>query len=290
MKIAETTSALRKLYSDTQSIDFIKQAGFDCIDFSFFEERDYSIEADKQQFKKTFTEMRKYAEDKGLYFTQAHAPFASSYNEADKTERRFEEIVNSMRNASYLGIKHVVVHPCQHLQYYDAKNREILFEQNMEFYNRLLPYAEEFDTVICTENMWQNYGDRKIWVSVCATPEEFNRYIDEINSTYFKGCLDLGHTVLVGQDPADFIRKMGPDRLAALHVHDVTGHEDSHTAPYLGILHWNDIARSLKEIGYRGNITLEADSLMRRFPAELVPDGVVLLGKIARHIANLVDG
>ena len=286
MNINTQTDYLRKKYSDTETVDILKNAGFDHMDFSFFELRDYDTNADKEDFKKRFTELRKYAEDKGIYFTQAHAPFASSFKDEAQTALRFDEIVNAMRNASYLGIKHIVVHPCQHLCYDHGNNAEKLFEINMDFYKRLLPYAEEFGIVMCTENMWQHYGDRKIWISTCALPEEFNAYIDSINSPFLRGCLDIGHTVLVGQNPASFIRKMGADRLCALHVHDVSGHEDSHTLPYYGIIHWDEVTQALKEIGYKGEITLEADNFMRNTPKELMPEAEKYMATVARSLAD----
>ena len=124
MKITTQTDILRSKFSDTGTVDILKEAGFDNIDFSFFSLKDYDVNTDKAEFKKKFTELRKYAEDKGMHFTQAHAPFSSSFADESKNELRFNEIVNSMRNASYLGIKHIVVHPCQHLTYYEEGNKE----------------------------------------------------------------------------------------------------------------------------------------------------------------------
>lgn len=286
MKINTQCDILKTKYSDTEVVDILKDAGYDSIDYSFFYLKDYDTTVDPAVFKERFTELRKYAEDKGIYFTQAHAPFASSYPDAEKTALRFKEIISAMRNASYLGIKHIVVHPCQHLKYFEGNNSELLYEMNMEFYSRLLPYAEEYNIVMCTENMWQYYGDKKIWISTCATPEEFNRYIDGMNTPYLRGCLDIGHTVLVGQNPADFIRKMGADRIVALHVHDVNGHEDSHTLPYYGIVHWDEVTTALKDIGYKGEITLESDSFIKNLPKELMPTAAKLMAQVARRLAD----
>ena len=40
------------------------------------------------------------AEKYGVSFCQAHAPFPSSYVEEDKSAKRFEEIVQGIRNAA----------------------------------------------------------------------------------------------------------------------------------------------------------------------------------------------
>ena len=95
--------------------------------------------------------------------------------------------------------------------------------------------------------------------------------------------------MLVGQNPADFIRKLGPDRLVALHVHDVSGHEDSHTLPYYGIVHWDEVTSALKEIGYKGEITLEADNFLRKLPKQLMPEASKLMATVARSLANAAE-
>ena len=46
---------------------------------------------------------------------RAYAPRASSFADAEKTEKRFAEIVRAMKYAAVLGAKVIVVHPCQHL-------------------------------------------------------------------------------------------------------------------------------------------------------------------------------
>lgn len=99
------------------------EAGFDAIDFSF-------PDVGYEQFTvddKFYTELRKYAEDKGVCFNQSHAPAPSSLVEDEKTKKMFEVIVSTMRRAACLGVKNIVVHPCQHLIYVDKGVPEKLF-------------------------------------------------------------------------------------------------------------------------------------------------------------------
>lgn len=269
MKLSTQTMILLANYSFRETVDILAEAGYDAIDFSFFDPKTYSDDLKSDYF----TEFRKTAEDKGLFFNQAHAPFASSFADDEQTKLRFNEIVTSMERASILGVENIVVHPCQHLTYINPGAAERLFEINMDFYNRLKPYCESFGIKIAIENMWQYYGNsNKIMPSVCAEPAEHIKYIDSLNSEWFVACLDIGHAFLVSENPAQIIRELGSKRLRALHVHDVDGIHDSHTLPYFGNINWDDVMSALAEIGYRGDLTFEADNFIKNKPKELIPE------------------
>lgn len=286
MKLSTTVKTVALKYGFDNALDIFSQAGYDFLDFSFCEQFDPYCD-EKLEF---FKELRKKAEAKGLKFNQAHAPYGSSFAETEKTEKRFGEIVRSMERAALLGAENIIVHPCQHLAYEDDGVPEKLFEINMDFYNRLKPYCEEYGIHIAIENMWQfRKGSQKILHSTCSRPDEFIRYVDTMNSEWFVACLDIGHAVLVCEDPADFIRKLGKKRLHALHVHDVDGIRDLHTLPYFGVCDWEKTMKALAEIGYEGDLTYEADCFMNNKPAELYPEYVKLMEKTGRHLIKIFD-
>lgn len=242
------------------------------MDFGFFNPRYYAKELDGH----FFTELRKKAEDKGLVFNQAHAPFPSSVGKPERDEEIFGDIVRSMKNASLLGAKNIVVHPVQHLVYANDGVPEKLFELNVAFYNRLKPYCEEYGIRVAVENMWQDKVlagrcDTRIGHSTCSTPAEFIRYMDALgDSRCFTACLDLGHTMLVHEKPEEFIRALGHDRLGALHVHDTDGKSDLHTLPYYGGMgYWDRITDALRDIDYVGDLTYEAGNFLEPLPKEL---------------------
>ncbi len=281
MKLSTTTVPLRNVFSLKECIDILADAGYDAIDYSQTAKFIYEAEPDKEYY----SEIKKYAEDKGLYFNQSHAPYHSSCGDEAKDKIRFEEIVKSMQKASFLGIKNIIVHPCQHLEYDIEGNPEKLFEYNMDFYGRLKPYCEEYGINVALENMWQSTGSI-INHSTCSKAEEFIRYLDELNSPCFVACLDIGHAALVREDPAEFIKKLGAKRLKALHVHDVDGTHDLHTLPYYGSVNWEKTMKALKEIGYTGELTYEADGFMAKLPAELWADAEKLMCKVGRHLIS----
>ncbi len=280
MKLSSTTDKLQEKFGIYKAVDILSDAGYDAIDFSQFNEEIYASTYGKEYY----TEIRKYAEDKGLFFNQSHAPFSSSFTDEEKTAKRFDEIVTAIKRASYLGVKNIIVHPCQHLKYDVEGNPEKLFEYNMEFYKKLIPYCEEFDIRVALENMWQYTG--MINHSTCSRPEEFVRYIDELNNDSFVACLDIGHAALVREDIGDFIKTLGNKRLRCLHVHDVDGTNDSHTLPYFGSINWEKVMKALAEIDYKGELTFEADSFMDNKPDILLPDCAKLMAKTGKHLVS----
>ncbi len=280
MKLSTTTDRLQEKFGIYKAIDILSEAGYDAIDFSQFDKEVYGAEHSKDYY----LELRKYAEDKGMCFNQSHAPFASSFEEEEKTAKRFDEIVTAIKRASYLGVKNIIVHPCQHLKYHVEGNPEKLFEYNMEFYGKLIPYCEEYEIKVALENMWQYTG--MINHSTCSRPEEFVRYLDGLDNDCFVACLDMGHAALVREDIGDFVKKLGNKRLQCLHVHDVDGTNDSHTLPFFGATDWEKVMKALAEIDYKGDLTFEADSFMNNKPDVLLLDCAKLMAKTGKYLVS----
>lgn len=112
------------------------------------------------------------------------------------------------------------------------------------------------------------------------------RYVDELNSEWIVACLDIGHAVLVREQPDEFIRKLGNKRLKCLHVHDVDGTEDLHTFPYFGITDWDAVMKALADIDYSGDFTFESSLFFDNKPAELYPQYAKLLAATGKHLVS----
>lgn len=289
MLLSASTSMFYPYFSCEEIVELMSQAGFDAMDFSFhISEAFYGEETDSEAFKERFLRLKAMAEEKNMCFNQGHAPCGSSFVDEARTRRRFEDIVRSIRNASYLGIHTLVVHPAQHLPYCEDGVPERLFEMNVEFYNRLKPYCQEYHVKIAVENMWQQPAGLKIDHSTCSRPEEFIRYVDALDSNWFVACLDIGHAALVSEDPAAFIRQLGAKRLKTLHVHDVDGIFDTHTLPYQGIINWDKVTAALKEIGYEGDLTFEATGFLSNVPGSLRLSGARFMVDTGRYLIKKI--
>ena len=281
MKLVTMTSHFNKLFGLERAISMLADAGFDALDLTASHDEAFCTDTHPDSF---YIEMRKRAEEKGISFVQAHAPYTSKLEMAEQNEGW---VITSMKNAALLGVKNIVVHPLQHYRYREGNNPERLFEENMAFYRRLMPYAEAYGLCVCTENMFQ--GDMQILnvPSVCARPAEMIRYFDEMNHPLFGCCLDIGHTSLVREDAANFIRALGPRRLKCLHVHDVDNAHDRHTLPYFGgAIAWDRVISALAEIGYEGEFTYEADYFLRPLPPPLMPAAARFMASIGHTLIS----
>ncbi len=288
MLLSTQNHLLLDVYGFEESLRILKSAGYDAYDMSLFKmfEEDYELNA--ADYHQRAQEMRTMADAAGLVCNQAHAPYGSSTGDPQEDKKRFEAIVRSMEIAAILGARIIVVHPKTHLSYITEK--KTLWDMNLEFYRALAPYAKQFGIKIALENMWQFSDDKKRIVHcVCARPEEFKAYLDELDDECFCACLDIGHAALVDEDIPTCIRVLGQKYLQALHVHDVDYQRDLHTMPYTQRINWEEVTAALAEINYQGDLTFEADNFLCGFPKPLWEDATNLVVKVGRHLISEIE-
>jgi sugar phosphate isomerase/epimerase len=164
-------------------------------------------------------------------------------------------------------------------------------EENAEMYLELLPFAKEHGVKIATENMW-NWDNEKDESSfaACATAEDFVKHVDAVNDDFLVACLDIGHAEMrgSGEGAVNMIRALG-HRLQALHLHDNDQWHDSHQIPFSMNIDFVAVVKALKEIGYSGDFTLEADCYLRKFTAETALEGIKDLAESARRLAEMFE-
>ena len=275
MKLATNLMGFHHLFGLEKTIDIFAEAGFDGIDFNSDIQHLYDDSHDKNYY----TELKKYAEDKGIVFSQAHAPFASVFPEEEKTKQRFCEIVNGMKHSAWVGAEMIVVHPSTQLDVKDSANHEALFESDMNLYTKLIPYAEEFGIKIAIEN---------INGAITRNAEGLIKVFDALNNDAFVGCFDVGHGNIIGENPAEMIRKLG-NRIKCTHVHDNDGTGDRHTLPFYGNVDWDDVMKAFAEINYTGDLSYESGYFVRELPQELRPEAAKLMEKTGRHLIKMFE-
>ncbi len=288
MKLVNQTDVLDRALGHAQTIAFLKNAGFDGIDMSFFDMLSDQSPWCQDDYRTYARQLRDTAESLGISFLQAHAPFPSNKGEAEFDEMAFSRIVRSMEIASMLGAPRIVVHPLQHVSY--VNHKKLLFDISVDFYKRLIPFCEQYQIQVCTENMWQWDQNRQVITdSICSQPEEFRALLEAVDSPWITGCLDIGHCALVGVDPADAIRTLGRKHLQALHVHDVDYRHDCHTMPFLENLDWASITAALAEIGYEGHFTFEANCYFTKLPRQTWEPAAALLESVGRYLISQIE-
>ena len=273
-------------------MDILAKAGFDSVDFML---NDLIVENTKM-FPDTVGYCENFKREtnaRGLTIEQTHAPFQfKNWDDTDHFENFiFPRVVKSLEMSALLGAKISVVHPLHHRTY--KGHEEEMFELNMNYYRRLIPYCKEYGIKVGIENMWQKDPLRKhIVFDTCNKPEELVRYVDTLDSEYMVACLDLGHVGLPLRDDEaqDFIRILGHDRLKALHVHDNDYQSDGHLLPYLGKMDWVEITQALADINYDGDLTYEIKKdLIFGNDAGFTPIAAKFMADVGRYLISEIE-
>ena len=290
MIVASQTSIIEKRFGAENSIKMLAKAGFGAFDFTFFDMNEKTEEAVYgDNYKEYMLSLKKIADSEGIVCTQAHAHFPSeTVGDDEYNEKSFTRMIHEIECASLLGANHIVIHPVKGMQ---DKQEEL--EYNIAYFNRLLPYAKKFNIKIALENMFvvdrsYNYIIRFV-NGACGTGDEFVRYMDRLDPDWFIACIDTGHSGIAGQKVEYAIRQLGHKYLHALHVQDNNFFEDSHTAPYFGLIEWDEVCKALADIDYDGEFTFEAHKFLKRIPEELFMDTLILLYKIGKYLTDKIE-
>ena len=109
-----------------------------------------------------------------------------------------------------------------------------------------------------------------------------------MNDPDLVACLDIGHAEMAGLETSSekMILTLG-DSLAALHIHDNDLKHDSHQIPFSMQINFDVVVRALKKIGYKGDLTLEADAYLSKYDESNVFEGVQKLAESARRLREM---
>ena len=277
MKLVQLTSELSRRFGDERAIRMIKDAGFDGFDLTM-----RSIDGDlfRDGYEEKAKRLKALSDELGLPCLQAHAP-SPRMRTMDQVMPLVGTFLRAIDVAAILECGHLVIHPGAFLS----------AEENKIFYDQLLPYAEKRGVLIATENMfkWKDETKTETVPAACGTSEDFLRHLDVINHPSLTACLDLGHAEMVNCEGAvNMIRALG-NRIGCLHVHDNDLYHDLHVFPFVGDADWNAITAALREVGYNGAFTFEADYFLKKFPDELLPACLSLLEKTGRYLISLIE-
>ena len=266
-------------YGDNYKIlAMLKEAGFDGYDYSMFHQSHaYKEILCADDYIERAKEFRKYADGLGLVCNQAHAPFPSV---RPGDEAYNEDIVVKIRRAievaAILGAKVIVVHPWNN---YTA-------QENAKMYGLYEETARKAGIKIGVENMWNRASSDpfKACAAACSHHDDFKAHLDLLPSDTFTACVDIGHAEMAGLDTnaPQMLETLG-ERVEALHIHDNDLIHDSHMLPFTGKINFNAMIEALKEIGYQGDITMEAAYYANKFPVELYPQAARLLAETAEY-------
>lgn len=288
MRISAETNFLSRRFGDEAAVRMIAEAGFDCVDYTMtlMCEEGHILNSDAAF--EHLNHLKKLGQELGIVYGQAHAPFRFDLScVSSGLEQAMQSVVRCFEYAAVLEIPIVVVHPLQHLPY--RTNQKAVWDLNMAYYRDLIPYARHFGIKIALENLFDRDGRDILVAGVCADPRRYVEAIDRLDSPQIVACVDIGHGVLIGEDPGELIRALGHDRVKALHVNDNNQISDEHTIPYLGKGDWEEAARALADIRYDGDFTFEAFAFHNRFPDPMKQAALRFTAELGRYLTGRIE-
>ncbi len=283
MKLSmETFSACIKL-GERNGFKAIKDAGFDCVDYSFYGDVN-PPEVLGEKYAEHAKEVRAILDELGLTCNQAHAPFWMEYGDPfDVKFIKYKELIRSFEAASIMGAENIVVHSLAVPVGIDV------MDYNEKYYKSLEPYCKKFGIKVAIENLFYYDNKSDCYCGRIHTPEMLYDMLERLDSEWFVVCVDVGHAGVTGIEPDEMIKALDNKVLRALHIHDNDYKEDSHLFPYHGKFDWNKIMSALKEIDYQGDLTLEVPDQLHGFEVDFLPDAIVYAGKIAKSLAEKLN-
>lgn len=301
MKISASCRWLINKFGYEQAFRMMKEAGFDAVDFGIDDwvgteeeiKASPCLSMSEEELTAHYTKIYETAKEIGLEIAQTHAIFGTGAT-LDHPDLIKEVTHKSIYVTSLLHCKHIVIHPIATPgRIYDEKYEEC-YAYNLSFFQTFLPTLEKYGVKLAIEPMWNNNAAGDIVPTVCSRPEEILSYLAELGSEHYCSCPDIGHFVLTAKDTGttvgDAIRKLGKS-VEILHVHEVNGRDDNHTAPYtfLGAMDWEDILSALREIGYKGVLNFEVGgNYYSPYPDHMIPEAIRHFAAIARDMANRI--
>lgn len=285
MKISTEIASAARSVGEEKAVEYIAKAGFDAWDFSMFRmvdcdwknkiatPNDHPLSGN--EYLAFARKLKQIGLDNGIVCNQSHAPFPSSFDGI------YDYLKRAIECTAEAGGTICVIHPVN----------SATPEENAVMYRDLCEFSKGYGVKIATENMW-NWDKEKDQSSfaACMTPESFCKHVDIVGSEYITACLDIGHAEMKGSDTSavELIKALG-HRLGALHIHDNDKWHDNHQIPGHMLIDFPPIVKALKEIGYDGYFTLEAEQYLNAYKPANVFEGIKKLAASARYLADMFD-
>ncbi len=241
MYIVTTTDVFPPAYQAEDVLERLARIGYTALDMGF----DYCIGEDRllegEGWRERVLALRQRAEALGVRYTHSHAPF--NVGSQDKAQMRAFEA------AALLGATSIVAHPIHEIDGRIIEDTDEFIRINKQAVERILPLMEQYGLILLAENV--------LW-GASIHPKNIVELVKAVNSPYVGWCYDTGHAHFYGIDPP-ILRELDVMPLS-LHIQDThgPGYGDEHLMPGDGNIDWKEFLEILHEVGYAGELVLEA--------------------------------
>ncbi len=284
LKIGIQSNAYFGLDDYETGMPVMKEHGYDGFDYQELASVPNSplYKMSDEDFKAYLTKVKKSAAKNGLDIHQLHGAMPCvDFATEEGCQRQIECFKKSILGAEILSCPKIVVHPFMPGLETNSPNEEVEVALNARLFKQLAPFAREHGVTVCIENVAAPQGTAMSYI------ENIKRVLDEVNDEYIKACLDTGHFEAVGTDIYGAICLLGA-HLAALHVQDSAFGQDRHAPPFQALVDWNGFARGLKDIGFKGVVSLET-MIGTGTPQPMLGQMQRALAGIAKYLAQQAD-
>ncbi len=261
-KIGISCRRILSCYGIDRGLEICKRSGFDAVDFGLeaYNINDAVYGGSDDAFESHFDAIRKKAESLELEISQTHGR-CKTYMPNDDESREWLHAVTEkdLKASSVLGSPACVIHFINSTRW-GKQPAELMHSVSGEMFDNLIPFAEKYKVKIALET----FGAARIAGArvrdFFASPDEFLRQYNRLNTEYKTICVDTGHTHEAESfwvpPPEEMIRILGKD-ISILHLHDNTGHWDDHLLPGMGNINWSTVFDALDDVGYQGVYNFE---------------------------------
>ena len=236
-----------------EALDSIQKSGYPSVEIGCGSHIDQPLKNEE------LNNFNKELKSRNLKARSIHAPSGLTTLGATTEEWRIKE-ANTLASfiifASDIGASDMVIHPIPNPIFVpdadNPNNPSIMEKAVARSLDYLIPIAEKYGIRMNLENFPYhcNYPYRSM--------KELRLLVEQYPADQLGLILDTGHVGVMGDEIVEEIKSAG-DRLKGTHLHDVNGNQDGddHKGPNRGILNWDDMLKTLKEIQYSGPYTFE---------------------------------
>lgn len=124
-----------------------------------------------------------------------------------------------------------------------------LYKNAVESVRELAEFAEDYGVTIAVENVWNKF---------LYSPIEFRRFVMDIGMSNVKAYLDIANLLAISH-PENWIQTLG-SVISNVHMKDFDlhiGNINGFRNLLKGSINWSSVIRLLKNVGYKGYLTVE---------------------------------
>lgn len=245
------------------------------------------VPEEPEKLEEALSNLLSLCQSNQLQVSLARAPYFLRNTKRNDLNQRIRELaVESIRNCGKIGCKQLIIRPL-----FAGVEPGQEWEVNREYYGFLADVAREQGVTILLENQCRSVNGHLVR-GICSEASEAVEWIDRLNQEAreerFGFCLDVGVCNMCGQDMNEMVRTLGR-HIKAVMIRDNDGHNESSMLPFTCAVHgqsqtdWLGLIRSLREIGYDGQLILDMKDTAAAFSPLLRPQLMSLAKSVAEY-------